>query len=54
MKMINFIGYFFAVVVAGAIVWSLNKVVSISNATIASNTAALSVLNDPAYGGPYT
>jgi hypothetical protein len=34
--------------------WSLNKVVSISNATIASNTAALSVLNDPAYGGPYT
>jgi len=33
--------------------WSLNKVVSISNATIASNTSALSVLNDPAYGGPY-
>jgi len=33
--------------------WSLNKVVSISNATIASNTSALSVLNDPAHGGPY-
>ena len=33
--------------------WSLNKVVSISNNTIAANNTALSVLNDPACGGPY-
>jgi hypothetical protein len=30
--MLNFIGYLFAVVVAGAIVWSLNKVVRTDNA----------------------
>lgn len=33
--------------------WSLNKVVSISNDTIAANNTALTVLNDPACGGPY-
>jgi hypothetical protein len=33
--------------------WSLNKVVNNLNATIGSNNAALQILNNPEYGGPY-
>lgn len=33
--------------------WSYNKVINSSNSDVSSNNTALSVLNDPAYGGPY-